>query len=180
MRRILYKGTQKFEITDKCETVGKGYIPKKFSDQFSAYSFLLQFTDDRHIAVFRDILGRQMMMSLNPSALRDHEIFEEIARLLAAGNMRIAIDEKSYLAEKFSNINDVILFIHKDMIKNEKGTDVAYIRDNLKVWQWDNLIPFKIQTDIIQAYWRWYEKVKGGGPWDHKKAIKGKYGEWFL
>lgn len=100
-----------------------------------------------------------------------------IPRLVSATSKVFQTNYNSSL-KHFKNINDVISFIHIEMIRNEKSTDVAYIRDNLGIWQWDNLLPGKTSIDSIQAYFRWYEKVKGGSDWDHKGEIKSKYGEW--
>jgi uncharacterized Zn-binding protein involved in type VI secretion len=75
-------------------------------------------------------------------------------------------------------IEEVAAYIHAEMVKNINSQDVAYIKDNLGLWQWDNLIPFKADIDLVQAYKKWYDMVRTGGPWDHKTAITKKFGKW--
>lgn len=75
-------------------------------------------------------------------------------------------------------IHDVAAYILAEMQRNASGSDAAYIRDNLDLIQWDSLLPFKASVDQAQAYKRWYDLVKTGGPWDHKKTILRDHGEW--
>lgn len=75
-------------------------------------------------------------------------------------------------------IHDVAAFILDEMTRNATGGDAEYIRDNLDVVQWDSLIPGKAAVDQVQGYKRWYDLVKTGRSWDHKKPIMTRFGKW--
>lgn len=75
-------------------------------------------------------------------------------------------------------VHDVASFILAEMRRNATGSDAAYIKDNLDMFQWDSLIPGKGAVDTAQAYKRWYDLVKTGGAWDHKRPILERYGKW--
>ena len=76
------------------------------------------------------------------------------------------------------SLNLAINYIHKEMIENIKGDEVRTMRDNLRLLQWDNLIPGKLTIDILQAYYQWYTLVKDEAAWDYKEKIRSMYGEW--
>jgi len=177
MRRILYGTICNFEIFSSRDIRPENVEFEVFYDHFSAQDFLRRLvgSDVSNMMVLRNILFDENMMC---STISDDKVFDQLAVKLLSGSIRIADKKSLSLAQHFKNIKDVISFIHKEMIKNEKGADVAYIRNNLGVWQLDNLIPGKAALDQIQAYWRWYERVKHDAQWDHKKTIKKNYGEW--
>lgn len=73
---------------------------------------------------------------------------------------------------------DPVSFIHQKMIENERGPDVAYIREKLKRTWVDALVPAKQETDNILALHRWYALVKNRAPWDYKQDILTHFGRW--
>lgn len=75
-------------------------------------------------------------------------------------------------------LEEVAAFIHREMMKNLRGNDMIYLRENLERQWHDALLPGKHDFDVAQAYWRWYNLVRTGGPWDHKKEIIEKFGYW--
>jgi len=55
------------------------------------------------------------------------------------------------------------------------------IRGWLDVSMWETfIVPAKVTYDVARAYKKWYDQVKTGGPWDHKKIIKKAFGDWSL
>lgn len=80
----------------------------------------------------------------------------------------------------YQSINDVIAYIHGEMTTNVMCGDALAIRDWLEIQFWETLVPGKVPYDIARAYKRWYDLVKTGGIWDHKKHIKTTYGDWTL
>lgn len=77
-----------------------------------------------------------------------------------------------------SGVDDVAAFFRAEMVKNAGSKDVEYIRENLDLTWTEAVIPFQATIDTIQAYYRWYELVKPGGPWDHKALVRSKFGNW--
>jgi hypothetical protein len=75
-------------------------------------------------------------------------------------------------------VNSVIAYIHGEMKKNVKSGEAIAIRDWLDVSFWDVVVPIKMGANTARANKKWYDMVKTGGPWDHKKHIRSTYGEW--
>ncbi|OJH38156.1 hypothetical protein BON30_23680 [Cystobacter ferrugineus] len=69
-------------------------------------------------------------------------------------------------------------FIHQKMLENERGPDVAYMREKLKTTWVDVVVPRKQDIESIQALHRWYQLVKNRAPWDYKQEIISRFGRW--
>lgn len=80
--------------------------------------------------------------------------------------------------EKYRPFEDVLVYIHAEMIRNPNTPAGLSIKRNLSVSPWQYLVPGTIIVDHLQAYYEWYEQVNYGAPWDHKPHIKKTYGEY--
>ncbi len=87
-------------------------------------------------------------------------------------------EEEEICCNHYTSLNEVITYIRQKMSINLVGDEFAYLRDNLKCWQWDNIIPGKYTVDTAQAYYEWYTLVKDRGDWDYKREMRREYGEW--
>lgn len=74
-------------------------------------------------------------------------------------------------------MEDVAAFIHGEMVPHAQGDDATYIREKLEI-HWYDFLPGSQIVDVVEAYSRWVELVRTGGPWDHKKKIITKFGKW--
>ncbi|SEN38321.1 toxin 44 [Stigmatella aurantiaca] len=74
-------------------------------------------------------------------------------------------------------VMDVIAYIHQEMVSNAVGPDAAYIRDKLEP-SWLRVVSPVApvagvidSAEMLQAYYRFFQLVKPGSTWDHKKPI---------
>lgn len=113
---------------------------------------------------------KNRIFGLNNSVLFNHSVV----------NNHLAWNTGRYIPGTISNqycnwgcahswINEVIEYINTEMLKNLTSNDVSTIRERL-----NSLKPWK----IVDAYSLWYEKVKTGADWDHKKQIVDTFGNW--
>lgn len=63
-------------------------------------------------------------------------------------------------------------------MKNLGSADVDYIRGKLNSSIADYIFPAKSLFEVGQAYKRWKDLVSTNGPWDHKKIISARFGNW--
>jgi hypothetical protein len=75
-------------------------------------------------------------------------------------------------------VSHVISFIRREMIQNQAGPDVRFIRHKLAYTISDSIFTPKQSIDLVLACERWYDLVRTKGVWDHKNKIFTKYGEW--
>jgi hypothetical protein len=78
----------------------------------------------------------------------------------------------------YKPVTDVIAYIHREMTTNAASQTVMKIRQALAYTLGDLLMRPQLVGDVAKAWLLWYNQVKTGGPWDHKKHIKTTYGEW--
>lgn len=71
----------------------------------------------------------------------------------------------------------VAAFMHAEMIKNANRNVVSRMRQMNRPWNWTDFLGFEQAAEVLEAYYVWYEFVKTGGPWDHKKKIRDTFGK---
>jgi hypothetical protein len=83
------------------------------------------------------------------------------------------------VVQKANNpVTQPIAYILGEMLTNVGSSDVAYIRSEARKAQDRQWIPGAPLYHIYNAMERWYQLVRTGGPWDHKRHLSTTYGVW--
>lgn len=121
---------------------------------------------------------------VNPSPLSsEHESSESLGgisqtppafQLMASGENVAQL--QAPIQRQQTATSTVVGYIHGEMTTNVSSSNANYIRNNLTLGR---LMPAPGNLIFMfNAYKRWFDMVKPGGPWDHKAHISSTYGQW--